>query len=78
VRVFHDERGKTATHFCQKATWFFAGDGIKVEGVMTDCARSFRTSHHNQAALRQLGATFPHADPIARRPTGRPSDSSRP
>jgi len=56
VRVFQDERGETATHFLQQAAQFFAGHGITIERVMTDCARSFRTSRHFQEALRQLGA----------------------
>ncbi len=57
VRAYPDERGETAARFLVEATSFFMRHGIQVERIMTDCARSFRTSRLFKDALREVHAT---------------------
>jgi transposase InsO family protein len=71
VRVYRDERGETASRFLAEATGFFAGHGIRVERVMTDCARSFRSSRLFQAALRDVGAAHVLTRPYHPRTNGK-------
>ena len=56
VRVYQDERGDTAARFLREATGYFARRGVRVERVMTDCAKAFCTSRVFRATLAELGA----------------------
>ena len=71
VQVYPDERGDSATRFLQQAVAFFARHGILVDGVMTDGARSFRTSRLFQAGLRELGARHVLTRPYRPRTNGK-------
>jgi transposase len=77
VEVLPDERRGSTTGFLVRALRWFRARGIKVERVMTDngsgyVARLFRK------ALRMLGIRHIRTRPTRRRPTARPSASSRP
>jgi transposase InsO family protein len=71
VRVYRDERGVTASRFLQDAAQFFGRHGMPVQQVMTDCARSFRTSICFREAVRQLGARHLLTRPYRPRTNGK-------
>ncbi len=71
MQVYPDERGDTATRFLHQAAAFFARHGIQVDGVMTDCARSFRSSRLFQSELRELGARHVLTRPYRPRTNGK-------
>jgi transposase InsO family protein len=55
--IHPDERGQTCAAFLARAAEFFAAHGIsRIERVMSDNARNYRTSRLFQAQLQALGA----------------------
>ncbi len=55
VRCLTDEKGPTCAQFIVDAASFFAEHGVRIERVMTDNARNYRTSKVFQDTLRTLG-----------------------
>jgi len=65
AEILADEKGVTCAAFLTRAAAFFAGHGIaRIERVMTDNARNYRTSGAFRDACQTLGAkqkfTRPH------------------
>ena len=55
VRVFADQSENSAIQFVHATRDFFAGHGVRVERIMTDQHRAFRTSKAFHATLAELG-----------------------
>jgi transposase InsO family protein len=56
LQVLPDERGDTAARFLLAAASFFAGHGVRIEGVLTDRAFAYTHSRAFPEAIQALGA----------------------
>ena len=77
AKVMTNERKRSATAFLKAALGNYDSLGIKVERVMTDngsCYKSFAF----RRLCKRLGLKHIRTKPYTRKPTARPSASSRP
>jgi transposase InsO family protein len=70
VEVLRDERGPTAAEFLRRAVAFFAGHGVRVEGVMSDNGACYRSAVH-AAVCRELGLRHLRTQPYRPRTNGK-------
>jgi len=77
VEVLPDQKGLTAVAFFERARSWFAKRRIAIERVMTDNGSAY-ISRRFRHTCKQLGIRHLRTSPIAPKPTGRPSASSRP
>src|SRR3990170_1398479 len=71
VDAFDDERGPTCAQFLRDAGAFFARLGVRIERVMTDNARNYRTSRAFAEALAELGARHKRTRPFRPQTNGK-------
>ena len=76
AEVLSDEHPETAVAFLGRAIHYLASLGIATQRVMTDNGNPYRSRAH-AIACRELGLRHLRPRPTARRPTARPSVSSR-
>ena len=71
VGVFRDELGTTCARFLLDAAAFFAGHGVRIERVLTDNARNYKTSHAFADALAEIGARHKRTRPFRPQTNGK-------
>lgn len=71
VAVFDDERGPTCATFLRQAGAFYARLGVRIERVMTDNARNYRTSRAFAEAVAELGARHKRTRPFRPQTNGK-------
>jgi len=71
VAVFADERGPTCARFLRDAGAYFARLGVRIERVMTDNARNYRTSRVFAEAIADLGARHKRTRPFRPQTNGK-------
>jgi len=71
VAVFNDERGPTCAQFLREAGAFYARLGVRIERVMTDNARNYRTSRVFAEAVAELGARHKRTRPFRPQTNGK-------
>ena len=70
VELLADERAQTAIAFLRRAVAWFAGQGVRVERVMTDNGSAYR-SHAHRAACALLGLRHSRTKPRRPRTNGK-------
>jgi transposase InsO family protein len=70
VELLQDERAQTAIGFLRRALAWFAGQGVRVERVMTDNGSAYR-SHAHRAACALLGVRHSRTKPRRPRTNGK-------
>jgi transposase InsO family protein len=76
-RILPDERKESATAFLGAAVAYYRSLGVEVARVMTDNGSCYRSKDFRDAC-RDLGLRHIRTRPYTRRPTARPTASSRP
>lgn len=71
VAVFEDERGPTCAGFLRDAGAYFARLGVRIERVMTDNARNYRTSGAFAEALAELAVRHKRTRPFRPQTNGK-------